>query len=125
MIKVSAISIKKLRGGEFKKELPELYELKNVVERGILTGKGPKLTAQDLGVEGKGGDKVVKKRENGTELPAVSPDGVDLTSIQESLERLYIEEALKMAKGNESKAAKLLNINHHTFRYRRKKLQIK
>jgi DNA-binding protein Fis len=35
---------------------------------------------------------------------------------------LYIEEALKIAKGNESKAAKLLNINHHTFRYRKKKL---
>ncbi|MCJ7783568.1 MAG: hypothetical protein MUP41_06515 [Desulfobacterales bacterium] len=28
-----------------------------------------------------------------------------------------------MAKGNESKAAKLLNLNHHTFRYRKKKLQ--
>jgi DNA-binding protein Fis len=27
-----------------------------------------------------------------------------------------------MAKGNESKAAKLLNINHHTYRYRRRKL---
>jgi len=32
MIKVSAISIKKLRDGEFKKELPEFYELKDVVE---------------------------------------------------------------------------------------------
>jgi len=41
------------------------------------------------------------------------------------LERHYIEEALKMAGGNESKAAKLLNINHHTFRYRKKKLQIR
>jgi len=40
----------------------------------------------------------------------------------QSLEKHYIEEALKVAKGNESKAAKLLNINHHTFRYRKKKL---
>jgi DNA-binding protein Fis len=35
---------------------------------------------------------------------------------------IYIEGALKIANGNESKAAKLLKINHHTFRYRRKKL---
>jgi len=27
-----------------------------------------------------------------------------------------------MADGNESKAAKLLSMNHHTFRYRKKKL---
>ena len=32
MIKVSAINIKKLKDGEFKKELPEFYELKDVVE---------------------------------------------------------------------------------------------
>jgi transcriptional regulator with PAS, ATPase and Fis domain len=38
------------------------------------------------------------------------------------LEKHYIEEALKVSRGNESKAAKLLNINHHTFRYRKKKL---
>jgi DNA-binding protein Fis len=29
-----------------------------------------------------------------------------------------------MAEGNESRAAKLLRMNHHTFRYRRKKLGI-
>ncbi|MGD9290986.1 MAG: helix-turn-helix domain-containing protein [Desulfobacterales bacterium] len=38
------------------------------------------------------------------------------------MEKHYIEEALKLARGNESKAAKLLKINHHTFRYRKKKL---
>ena len=36
--------------------------------------------------------------------------------------RSGIQEALKSSKGNESKAAKLLNINHHTFRYRKRKL---
>jgi transcriptional regulator with PAS, ATPase and Fis domain len=53
------------------------------------------------------------------------PEGVDFTSIQESFERFYIKEALRLANGNESKAAQLLNINHHTFRRRKKKLQIK
>ena len=56
-------------------------------------------------------------------FPPLPATGADLASAQESLERYYIKEALKMAKGNESKAAKLLNMNHHTFRYRRKKLQ--
>ncbi|MCK5312295.1 MAG: hypothetical protein KAJ62_09300, partial [Desulfobacteraceae bacterium] len=38
------------------------------------------------------------------------------------IEKFYINEAFKLADGNESKAAKLLNMNHHTFRYKRKKL---
>ena len=31
--------------------------------------------------------------------------------------------AVEKAGGNESRAAKLLNMNHHTFRYRWKKLK--
>jgi transcriptional regulator with PAS, ATPase and Fis domain len=45
-----------------------------------------------------------------------------LNAIQESIEKYYIDEALKIAKGNESQAARLLNINLHTFRYRKKKI---
>jgi transcriptional regulator with PAS, ATPase and Fis domain len=55
-------------------------------------------------------------------FPPLSPEGLDLDMQLQSFEKHYIEEALKIAKGNESKAAKLLNINHHTFRYRKKKL---
>jgi DNA-binding NtrC family response regulator len=47
---------------------------------------------------------------------------MDLSEQLRSFERRYIEQALKMANGNESKAARLLNMNHHTFRYRKKKL---
>ena len=54
-------------------------------------------------------------------FPAIPPEGVDLPRIEQALERFYIEEALKMSGGNESKAARRLNLNHHTFRYRRKK----
>jgi DNA-binding protein Fis len=38
------------------------------------------------------------------------------------METHYIEAAMKMAGGNESRAAGLLGLNHHTFRYRRKKI---
>jgi two-component system response regulator AtoC len=98
-------------------------ELRNLVERAVLIGKGPELSVQDLGIEN---PKTAKTREhglNGFFFPPLSEKGIDLVSIQESLEKHYIEEALRMAEGNESKAAKLLNINHHTFRYRRKRLQ--
>jgi DNA-binding NtrC family response regulator len=95
-------------------------ELRNVIERGVLVGKGPELTPQNLGIEDLKGDTYNNQSE--TPFPPIPPTGIDLSSVQQSLERYYIEEALRLAGGNESKAAKLLNINHHTFRYRRKKL---
>lgn len=98
-------------------------ELKNLMERAVLTGKGPELTVQDLGIEDAGrGGVSAHMREVG--FLALPPTGIDLPSVQESLEKFYIREALRMAKGNESKAAVLLNLNHHTFRYRKKKLQV-
>jgi DNA-binding NtrC family response regulator len=96
-------------------------ELRNIIERGVLIGKGPELTPRELGIEDVNkGDTYNKQSE--ISFPPIPPTGIDLSSVQESLERYYIEEALRLAGGNESKAAQLLNINHHTFRYRRKKL---
>jgi len=97
-------------------------ELKNLLERAVLIGKGPVLVHSDLGL----GDRYPVKA-NGPidakiELPPFPLEGVDLDALLKSFEKHYIEQALKVAKGNESKAAKLLNINHHTFRYRKKKL---
>jgi two-component system response regulator AtoC len=99
-------------------------ELKNLIEKGVLIGKGPELTIRDLAIEGADKARTKKQAENGFAFPPLSETGIDLASTQESLERYYLGEALRMAGGNESKAAKLLNMNHHTFRYRRKKLQI-
>jgi len=75
---------------------------------------------RDLGLE----DTIQpqNKQSSKTLFPPIPPEGIDLSKVQQSLEKYYIDEAFKIAKGNESKAAKLLNINHHTFRYRRKKL---
>ena len=99
-------------------------ELRNVIERGILVGKGPKLAPEDLGVETEEEKKTQTQRDGGASYPQLMPEGVDFPSIQESIEKHYIKEALRLAGGNESKAAKLLNINHHTFRYRRRKLAV-
>jgi len=99
-------------------------ELKNLIERGALAGKGPELTPRDLGLE-TGSARTSPSQPEATvkAFPPIPPEGIDFPSLQRSFERFYIEEAFRMADGNESKAARLLKINHHTFRYHRKKLK--
>jgi transcriptional regulator with PAS, ATPase and Fis domain len=99
-------------------------ELRNVVERAVLTGNGPELTVRDLGIEDARQRGLLEGLRHANGFPPIPPTGIDLPSVQESLERFYIQEALRMAGGNESKAAMLLSLNHHTFRYRRRKLKI-
>ncbi|MGA1839694.1 MAG: sigma-54-dependent transcriptional regulator [bacterium] len=100
-------------------------ELKNLIERGVLIGKGPEIRLEDLGIEIPHKEKLSEKINNQIKFTPIPFEGIDLPSMQESLEKFYIKEALRLSGGNESKAARLLNINHHTFRYRRKKLKIK
>ena len=97
-------------------------ELKNVIERGVLLSDGPELSLQSLGLEEIGDDDGSKELEDGTKLPSLSSSGIDFTSILSTIEKYYFHEALKIAKGNESKAAQLLQLSRDTFRYRRKKL---
>lgn len=100
-------------------------ELKNLIEKGVLLGKGPILEVEDLGLTKTFESDIPKKATDEIVFPPLPAQGIDLASTQESLERYYIGEAFRIAEGNESKAAKILNMNHHTFRYRRKKLQNK
>jgi transcriptional regulator with PAS, ATPase and Fis domain len=97
-------------------------ELKNLVERAVLIGKGPDLLPGDLGINIHAQNESKALAGDKTGFAPLQSDGLDLDAQLQSFEKHYIEEALKIANGNESKAAKLLNINHHTFRYRRKKL---
>ena len=98
-------------------------ELKNIIERGVLVGDGPELSLQDLGlIDDKGHGKIALQKGQGPSFAPLSSEGINLTVAQETMERFYIQSALQLAEGNESKAARLLHMNHHTFRYRRKKL---
>jgi two-component system response regulator AtoC len=97
-------------------------ELKNMIERGVLIGKGPELEEEDLGLKGVRKAESSSRLEGEAAFPPLSAKGVDLSVLHASLDRHYIQAALKMADGNESKAARLLKMNHHTFRYRHKKL---
>jgi DNA-binding NtrC family response regulator len=97
-------------------------ELKNLIERGVLLSEGPELMLEDLDLKDVIGRESAKKPDNGHHLPAVCPSGIDFSAIIADIEKAYFEEALKLANGNESKAALLLNLTRDKFRYRRQKL---
>ena len=96
-------------------------ELRNIVERAVLMGEGEELTADHLGLS-----LALSVKEDlsdeASPLPRLSAGGVDLPALMTSFEKRYFEDALEIAAGNESKAAKLLGLTRDTFRYRRKKL---
>jgi len=97
-------------------------ELKNIIERAVLISKGPQLSRQDLGMECFQIMTAGSTPSLQHPFPPIPAEGIDLKSMEKALEKFYLEEAFKMSGGNESKAARLLNLNHHTFRYRRRKL---
>ena len=99
-------------------------ELKNIVERGALITQKKLLNPRDLGLQKQHASQKDSDRFKTDFLPSLTDDGIDLTSVLDGVEKQYFREALKIAKGNESNAAKLLNMNHHTFRYHKKKLLI-
>lgn len=91
-----------------------IRELKNMVERGVLLGEEPLVTLADLGL------KQIQEQDQeagGLEFP-FPEEGLDW----EKLERKFIVEAYRRAKGNDRKAASLLGMNYYTYRYRRKAL---
>ncbi|MCP4715525.1 MAG: sigma-54-dependent Fis family transcriptional regulator, partial [Deltaproteobacteria bacterium] len=99
-----------------------IRELKNTIERAVLTGQGPRLRAADIALATAqtatdGND--TKIRQPVLQIPS---DGVDLKSLLQETEKRYIQLALQQADGNESRAARLLGLNYYTFRHRRKKL---
>jgi DNA-binding NtrC family response regulator len=93
-------------------------ELKNIVERATLIGNGPELTPEELGFGALPADEVYS-----ASASMIPPEGVDLDGILEAIERDYIEEALRLADGNEARAAELLHMKYTTLRYRCRKIQ--
>lgn len=96
-------------------------ELKNMMERGVLTATGPQLKPEDLGItDSLSGDDVDNTPP--LDLPPLSSEGVDLNSKRSYLDEFYFSQSMELAKGNETRAAKLLNLKHHAFRYQYKKI---
>ena len=99
-------------------------ELKNLIERGVLLGRGPDLKPEDMGLRMYVHDAKQTPLNDSFpgEDPVIPPEGIDLMAAVKEYERRYIRAALKYAQGNESKAARLLHMNHYTLRYQRKKV---
>ena len=95
-------------------------ELRNMMERGVLTARSERLTVEDMGLEDVRRGEVME--EGSTGFAPLPPTGIDIQEVRAAMESFYFKEALRLAKGNESKAARLLNLNHHTFRYQKKKI---
>jgi DNA-binding NtrC family response regulator len=95
-------------------------ELKNIIERSALIAEGPILGVHDIGLE-----SVTQKMnpESGIfKTDSIPEEGIDFSAKLQSIEKQFFEEAWTKTNGNESKAARLLNLSRDTFRYRRKKL---
>ncbi|CAO0822690.1 hypothetical protein DFAR_3240003 [Desulfarculales bacterium] len=94
-------------------------ELKSIMERGVLACQGPEMGLLALGKA----DEIPRSAGPGGTwggLPALDPQGLDLTLLLENVQRYYLEQALAMFEGSDVKAAKLLGLNYHTLRYRKK-----
>jgi two-component system response regulator AtoC len=88
-------------------------ELRNVVERAVLLCRGQTLTGSDIVV---GGAPQSREQDDlaGLNLP---PGGLDFHQLENKL----LRQALAQTGGNQTKAAKLLNLSRDTFRYRLEK----
>lgn len=92
-------------------------ELRNVIERAMIHGDGDTLLMEHLPVEILG--KASKEGEviEGIRIP---PEGISLEKVEEAL----VRQALRLTNGNQTKAAKLLDISRDALRYRMQKFGI-
>jgi DNA-binding NtrC family response regulator len=98
-------------------------ELKNIIERACLIAKSDTLTREDLGLQPVPSDVPPPGPDNLKAQSVDIPDqGIDLGQLLKHIEKKYMAHALRLTQKNESKAARLLKMNHHTFRYKWKKL---
>lgn len=93
-------------------------ELENVIERALLMTDKEELTPEDIPLETAPSPSDTKG------LPDVTKNGVNLDELVENIEKQYLLNALSLAKGSKTDAAKLLNLSFRSFRHRLKKYGI-
>ena len=97
-------------------------ELRNVIERGVLIGRGPLLALENILPETAQAKTQSFAPASVSGVPTLTSSGFDLPAALKAIEKNYFDDALRMSGGKESEAARLLNLNYYTFRHRRKKL---
>jgi len=93
-------------------------ELRNVIERAVILEPGDEILPAHLPFDLQRPKLEEAERVQGLSLPT---EGISLDKVEEEL----IKAALAMAKGNQSEAARLLDLSRDTLRYRAKKLGLK
>ncbi len=89
-------------------------ELKNVIERAMILVEKDTLLMEHLPIEILG---QASKQGGAIEGIRIPPEGISMEKVEEAL----VRQALKMTNGNQSKAAKLLDISRDALRYRMQK----
>jgi len=92
-------------------------ELRNVVERAMLFAKGDRITEDDLRIEMGYRPRRTQVQRLGKRI-LLPPEGLDLEEVTGDL----VRQALEQARGNQTRAAAMLNISRDQFRYRLEKL---
>lgn len=94
-------------------------ELENVIERVVLLTDREEITPADLPSEITGYPGDIKY------ISELTEEGVDIDKIIEDIEKKYLLQALKIAGGIKTEAARLLNLSFRSFRHRLHKYGIK
>jgi DNA-binding NtrC family response regulator len=89
-------------------------ELKNVIERAMILVEEDTLLMEHLPIEILG---QASKQGGAIEGIRIPPEGISMEKVEEAL----VKQALKMTNGNQSRAAKLLDISRDALRYRMQK----
>jgi len=92
-------------------------ELRNVIERAMILGDGDTLLMEHLPIEILGQASKQGGVIEGIRIPA---EGISLEKVEEAL----VRQALKITNGNQTKAARLLDISRDVLRYRMQKFSI-
>jgi len=110
---------------EISKEVEEFFlgyrwpgnvrELKNVVERAMILMEENSLLMEHLPIEILGQPSKHQMAIEGIRIP---PEGISMEKIEEAL----VRQAVKMTGGNQTRAAKLLDISRDALRYRMQKI---
>jgi DNA-binding NtrC family response regulator len=93
-------------------------ELKNLIERAMILGDGPYIDAASLPIEPSAEPTAVS--DSGLPDLSIPEHGTSLEKVEEEL----VRQALTRARGNQTRAAKLLDISRDALRYKMKKFHL-
>lgn len=96
-------------------------ELKNMMERAALVSKGPVLSVADLGLDGVSKGEM-REESVAARFGSIPQAGININDLRTTLDKHFFIQAMEISGGNESRAAKMLGLKQHTFRYQYKKI---